>query len=242
MMKAAFDEANAIEVGIDESGRGPMMGRLYVAAVVLPPHGFDHSRVCDSKKIKSRKKMREAAEYVKSAALAYRIHYVEADVVDSLNVLQANMSAMHACIRELLSDPKLPEIGGGPLLLVDGDYFKPYITFDKAKGEIVALRAETVVGGDGEYSSIAAASILAKDARDAYIERLCAEYPELISRYGIDSNKGYGAKRHMAGIREHGISQFHRRSFGLCKTASLNLVSSYTSTIIASIDALDAVA
>lgn len=229
-MKAAFDEANTTEVGIDESGRGPMMGRLYVAAVILPASGFDHSRVCDSKKIKSRTKMRDAAEYVKSSALAYSINYVEADIVDSLNVLQANMSAMHACIRDLLCDPAAGPPGDGFLLLIDGDYFKPYISFDKAKCEIVALRAETVVGGDGKYSSIAAASILAKDARDAYIEQLCINYPELISRYGIDSNKGYGAKLHMAGIREHGISQFHRRTFGLCKTSELNPVSSITQT------------
>jgi ribonuclease HII len=167
---------------------------------------------------------------------------VEADVVDSLNVLQANMSAMHACIRELLCNSKASPPGDGFLLLIDGDYFKPYVLFDGAKGEIVALRAETVVGGDGKYSSIAAASILAKDARDTYIEHLCMEYPELTSRYGIDSNKGYGAARHMAGIREHGISQFHRRTFGLCKTSALNPVSGSADTIIASIDALDTVA
>jgi len=86
------------------------------------------------------------------------------------------------------------------------------------------LRAETVVGGDSKYSSIAAASILAKDARDAHIETLCASYPELVARYEINSNKGYGTARHMAGIREHGISQFHRRSFGLCKSSEIRPV------------------
>jgi ribonuclease HII len=74
-----------------------------------------------------------------------------------------------------------------------------------------------VEGGDNKYSSIAAASILAKVARDTYIDELCQQNPELIERYSIDSNKGYGAKKHLDGIKEHGITIWHRRSFGICK-------------------------
>lgn len=239
-----FDAANGLEIGLDESGRGPLFGRLYVAAVALPADGsFDHARVRDSKTIKSRKKMREAAEYVMGAALAFRVHYVEADVVDALNVLQADVSAMHACARLLLADPALAGVAPADvLLLVDGDYFRPCALFDAARGEMAVLRDQTVVGGDGKFSGIAAASILAKDARDAYIDALCASHPELAARYAIDSNKGYGSARHMAGIREHGVSQFHRRSFGPCKTAALNPVGAHADTIIASTAALETVA
>ena len=77
-----------------------------------------------------------------------------------------------------------------------------------------------IEGGDNKYCSIAAASILAKVERDKYIEELCKENPELIEKYGIDQNKGYGAKRHLDGIREHGITIWHRRSFGICKLHS----------------------
>ena len=239
-----FDAANGLEIGLDESGRGPLFGRLYVAAVALPADGsFDHARVRDSKTIKSRRKMREAAEYVMGAALAFRVHYVEAGVVDALNVLQADVGAMHACARLLLADPALAGVAPADvLLLVDGDYFRPCALFDAARGEMAVLRDQTVVGGDGKFSGIAAASILAKDARDAYIEALCASHPELAARYAIDSNKGYGSARHMAGIREHGISQFHRRSFGPCKTAALNSVEPHAGTIIASTAALATVA
>ena len=72
-------------------------------------------------------------------------------------------------------------------------------------------------GGDNKYTAIAAASILAKVARDKYIEELCLDHPELSAHYCIDSNKGYGAKKHLDGIKEHGITIWHRRSFGICK-------------------------
>jgi ribonuclease HII len=84
---------------------------------------------------------------------------------------------------------------------------------------------ETVEGGDNTYSSIAAASILAKTARDEYILELCEQYPELKTRYGLDKNMGYGPKLHMDGIREHGISQWHRTTYGICKSTHVNVVS-----------------
>ena len=83
------------------------------------------------------------------------------------------------------------------------------------------IRYQMIEGGDNKYTSIAAASILAKVARDTYINDLCALNPVLIEHYGIDSNKGYGAKRHIEGIKEHGITIWHRRSFGICKTFHL---------------------
>jgi ribonuclease HII len=82
---------------------------------------------------------------------------------------------------------------------------------------MVTIRYELVEGGDNKFTPIAAASILAKVERDKYIEELCLENPELAERYGIDSNKGYGSKKHMDGIKQYGITKWHRRTFGICK-------------------------
>ena len=79
-------------------------------------------------------------------------------------------------------------------------------------------RYTTVKGGDNHYASIAAASILAKVERDKYIAELCLENPSLVEHYGIDKNMGYGVKKHFDGIQQHGITKWHRRSFGICKT------------------------
>jgi ribonuclease HII len=102
-------------------------------------------------------------------------------------------------------------------LLIDGNYFKPITRLNKKTNKIESPLYMTVEGGDNKYASIAAASILAKVSRDNYIEVLCEENPELSEHYGIDSNKGYGAKRHTDGIKEHGITIWHRRSFAPCK-------------------------
>ena len=103
-------------------------------------------------------------------------------------------------------------------LLIDGNYFKPLTILNKKTNKIETVPYTTVEGGDNKYASIAAASILAKVERDKYIADLCEENPTLSEHYGIDSNKGYGAKRHLDGIKEHGITIWHRRSFGICKS------------------------
>jgi len=102
-------------------------------------------------------------------------------------------------------------------LLVDGNYFKPYTTLNKTKTKMETIKYQLIEGGDNKYTSIAAASILAKVERDKYIEDLCVLNPELIEHYGIDSNKGYGSKKHMDGIKQHGITKWHRKTFGICK-------------------------
>jgi ribonuclease HII len=102
-------------------------------------------------------------------------------------------------------------------LLIDGNYFNPVTMVDKKTNMIKVIPFDTIEGGDNKYSSIAAASILAKVYRDKYITDLCCEHPDLISKYCLDSNKGYGAKKHIDGIKEHGITIWHRRSFGICK-------------------------
>jgi ribonuclease HII len=88
---------------------------------------------------------------------------------------------------------------------------------DKKTNMIKAIPYDTIEGGDNKYSCIAAASILAKVYRDKYIADLCEQHPDLITKYCLDSNKGYGAKKHIDGIKEHGITIWHRRSFGICK-------------------------
>ena len=102
-------------------------------------------------------------------------------------------------------------------ILVDGNYFTPY-------KDITSYGVETpsncVIKGDDSYYSIAAASILAKTARDRYIDKLCEKEPELDEKYGIKTNKGYGASKHIKGIKKYGISEGHRKTFGICKQYS----------------------
>jgi ribonuclease HII len=110
-------------------------------------------------------------------------------------------------------------------LLVDGNYFKTYSALNKAKTKLEIVKHLLVEGGDNKFCSIAAASILAKVERDKYIEELCLENPELVEHYGIDSNKGYGSKKHLDGIKEHGITKWHRKTFGeLCKNSKINTI------------------
>jgi ribonuclease HII len=239
-----------IEIGVDEVGRGPMFGRVYSAAAVLPKDdSFDHYKMKDSKKFSSKKtqKIVETSDYIKANALAWAIAYEDEKVIDEINILQATQSAMHKAIKkvieQLLKGDANLEIGN-ILLLIDGNYFKPFLyekefssaksgepegkpflyekEFSSAKsGEPEGkpfLRFQTVEGGDNKYSSIAAASILAKVERDKYILDLCDLNPELIEKYALDSNKGYGSKAHMNGIKQYGITKWHRRTFGICKT------------------------
>ena len=216
-----YDPQNEYEIGVDEAGRGPMFGRLYVGAAILPKEGdFHHEWMKDSKKFHSAKKIREVAEYIKLNALAWSVQYIEADVIDEINIRQSVFRGMHNAIREILPNNLDPRKG---ILLIDGNDFRPYTQFDEELEEIRVIPYETIEGGDNKYTAIAAASILAKVARDDYISELCVEYPELVSRYGIDKNKGYGTKLHMEGITKYGISQWHRKTYGRCKYAQLSI-------------------
>ena len=203
------------EIALDESGRGPLFGRVYAAAVILPrdPAAFDTTRMKDSKKIHSKKKMKELAEYIRANAIATYVHYQEAETIDRVNILQADMMCMHDCIRELLTDFNYHDTH----LLIDGNYFKPYSVLDESTESMYMIPYTTIEQGDGKYASIAAASILAKYERDKYIEELCEEYPELVTRYSLNTNMGYGTAAHLRGIQEYGITQWHRKSFGRCK-------------------------
>jgi len=217
-LKQMFDpDTTIIEIGIDEAGRGPMFGRVYAGVAVLPKDdSFDHSQMKDSKKFHSKKKIDQVAEYIKENAIAWAVEYEDEQTIDEINILQATQSAMHKGIKNVLS--QLKDINYDKiLLLVDGNYFKPFTILNKNKTKLETIKYQMVEGGDNKYTSIAAASILAKVERDTYIDKLCEENPELIDHYGIDSNKGYGSKKHMDGIKQHGITKWHRKTFGICK-------------------------
>lgn len=225
-LKQYFYETPEIyEIGVDEAGRGPMFGRVYAAAVVLPKDttSFDHSIPRDSKKFTSKQKIEEAYHYIKKNSLAWYVAYEDEKTIDQINILQATQSAMHKAITEvkkqLIQKGLLIEtnVKNDLFLLIDGNYFKPLTYVDKNTHKFETHKFQTIEGGDNKYTSIAAASILAKVERDTYIDELCSQFPELSEKYGIDSNKGYGSKVHMEGIKKYGITPWHRRSFGICK-------------------------
>ena len=206
-----FCYKDTMEVGLDEAGRGPLFGRVYMAAVILPPDdSFDHSLIRDRKKLSEKKRLL-AEDYIKNNAIDWVVHFKEERYIDKHNIFAANYNGMHEAINKLLVKPDH--------ILVDGNYFKPHMFHD---GDYISHT--TVVKGDSKYTSIAAASILAKVARDRYIYELCEKYPELDEYYGIKSNKGYGSKKHIEGIKQYGISPWHRKSFGLCKEHEINKI------------------
>lgn len=217
MSLAQFYDADAAttEIGVDEAGRGPMFGRVYAGAVALPKDDaqFDHAMMRDSKKFTSKAQIEKAEQYIKDNAIAWGVAYETERVIESSNILQATQMAMHRAItiaRQSAADDNL-------LLLIDGNYFKPYLCLKTGSTSSCAVPFKTIKQGDNTYSSIAAASILAKVARDRYIDELCDQHPDLDAFYGIRKNKGYGTKQHMDGIGKHGISEWHRKTFGACK-------------------------
>lgn len=203
------------EIGIDEAGRGPMFGRLYVAAVILPKDdSFDHSKMKDSKKFTSEKKIKETATYIKENAICWSVCYEEAEIIDKINIRQAVLKCMHHCIDNIIEKMECHEnYNEKYYLIVDGNDFKPYMKKDTFN----FLPYTCIEGGDNKYSAIAAASILAKVSRDEYIYDLCNEHSYLNEYYNLNKNKGYGTKAHLEGIKNHGISQWHRKTYGICK-------------------------
>jgi ribonuclease HII len=225
LFKSKFDDANILEIGIDEAGRGPLFGPVFAAAVILPKDdSFDYGKMKDSKKFHSKKKIQEVANYIKENAIAWSVCYETEKTIDDINILQATQKAMHSCIKEIMNNKLLQTSKNcatitynSPHLLIDGNYFVPIHHFNEGKKQLEYIPYTLVEGGDNKFSSIAAASILAKVARDQFISELCESNPDLDEKYGINSNKGYGAKRHIDGINQHGITIWHRRTFGICK-------------------------
>jgi len=213
------EDKEIIEIGVDEVGRGPMFGRVYCAAVVLPKDdSFKHENMKDSKKFNSKKKIEETSEYIKENCLYYEVAYEDEKSIDKNNIKSATYIAMHKAIKSLLlriNNNKNSKI------LVDGNDFKPLTYMDKEEECIKEVSCACIVGGDNKYTAIAAASILAKVERDKYIYDMCEKYPLLNEYYDLLNNKGYGTLKHMEGIRKHGITSWHRKSFGICKDSEI---------------------
>lgn len=181
--------------GIDEVGRGPLAGPVYAACVLLPPD-FDVLGIYDSKKI-SAKKREELSDTIKEKAVAYGIGIADNNEIDEINILEATKVAMRRAFEECNKG----------LTSNNGDNID-YLMVDALKLDF-GVPCEAIVKGDEKSLSIAAASIVAKVARDKYMEEIDADYPG----YDFASNKGYGTAAHYEGLRSKGISAIHRRSF-----------------------------
>jgi ribonuclease HII len=188
MLENCFD-INKIEAGLDEAGRGCYAGPVFAAAVILPKN-FYHPLLNDSKKLteKNRDILRPIIE---REAIAFGVAAVDHNVIDQINILQASYKAMHLSIDQLKKKPEL--------LLIDGNRFKAY----------KKIQHHCIIKGDGKYSNIAAASILAKTYRDEYMQKIHQEYPH----YCWNKNKGYGTADHRRAIEEFGLCQYHRKTF-----------------------------
>ena len=194
---------NTIEAGVDEAGRGPLFGRLYIGAAILPQdNSFDHSLMRDSKKLSERKRL-IAYDYIREYAIDYATYFVESAAIDADNIYTSTLTGMHKVLDKLLVKPEH--------ILVDGSSFIPYCQNKKRISHLC------ITGGDDKYTPIAAASILAKVERDQYIQKLCKQQPTLDEYYHLSSNKGYGTAQHMEGIKKYGIMPQHRKTFGICK-------------------------
>lgn len=188
------DDPNIVEIGIDEAGRGALAGPVTVAAVVMP-HGFTHPLIKDSKLLNEAER-KEAREIVLANAISAVTANVSVDTIEQMNILKATLKGMNDCLTHL--DDRGHRFD---FILVDGDQFHGY----------AGLPYKTIVGGDNKYTSIAAASILAKTTRDMLMKEL-SEQPEF-EQYGWNSNKGYGTKQHINAIKESGPTPIHRDSF-----------------------------
>jgi ribonuclease HII len=234
-----YQSSSIIEIGADEAGRGPLFGRVYASAVILPKdkdNNFDYSQLKDSKKFHSHKKIVEVANYIKENAVAWAVCFRDENVIDDINILQATQEAIHEAIQIVHEKYSKLYVKSGVIeqkdfcLLIDGNYFKPKplpslnnnnnnnnnnINHNNESFDVPLYH--TIEGGDNLYCSIAAASILAKVDRDQYIQDMCSQNPYLSEKYGLDKHKGYGTKKHLDAIREYGITPWHRKTFGICK-------------------------
>jgi ribonuclease HII len=188
-----------VEAGVDEAGRGCLAGPVFAGAVILPAN-YEHPLLNDSKQLTDHQR-RELRKVIERDALAWAVGSCTPQEIDRINILNASILAMHRALDGLSVQPEA--------VIVDGNRFKPWH----------ALPFTTIVKGDGKQMAIAAASILAKTYRDDYMIRLAEEFPY----YGWQQNMGYPTKAHREGIRQHGLSPHHRRSFNQLGTTQLEL-------------------
>ena len=197
MLKSHY-YTDLVEAGCDEAGRGCLAGSVYAAAVILPPD-YDNALLNDSKKLTEKRRYALRVDIIRDAG-AWAVGVVTPEEIDRINILRASFLAMHRALDQLKVRPEA--------VIVDGNRFTPYRD----------LPYTTIVKGDGKYQSIAAASILAKTFRDDYMDALAKEYP----CYDWQSNKGYPTRAHREGIRLHGISPYHRKSYNLLGDGQLS--------------------
>ena len=190
MLLSSFT-SDLIEAGCDEVGRGCLAGPVVAAAVILPKD-YQHELLTDSKQL-SRDDRFDLRNQIKKDALAWAVAEVSSQEIDAINILNASFKAMHLALDQLKIEPEL--------LLIDGNRFKPW----REK------KFECIIKGDAHYLSIAAASVLAKTYRDELMEKLAEQFPG----YGWQTNVGYPTDEHRDGIRQLGITPYHRRSFQL---------------------------
>ena len=199
-----FYNNDHLEVGVDEVGRGCLAGPVVAGAVIWDPAVIQEKGFLlrDSKRVSERKRY-ILKDFIEEHAIDYNVQFIDHKRIDKINIYHASHEAMHQAIRGLRVEPDS--------ILVDGDKFTPYMN---NKDDYVEYTC--IPGGDDEYCSIAAASILAKCARDKWVEDICENQPELQEKYGWVNNKCYGTKQHILGIQEHGITEWHRLSFSPC--------------------------
>lgn len=191
VMLLPFYQEKLIEAGCDEAGRGCYAGPVFAAAVILP-RDFQHPLLNDSKQVNA--KQRQLLKgIIEQEAISWAVASISNEEIDQINILKASYKAMHMAIDQLNSTPEL--------LLIDGNRFIPY----------QKIAHQCIVKGDGKYSSIAAASILAKTYRDEFMMRLHEQYPQ----YGWNNNKGYGTAEHRSAIETYGLCEHHRKSFNI---------------------------
>tara|TARA_B100001741_G_C16520217_1_gene584354 strand:+ start:374 stop:1015 length:642 start_codon:yes stop_codon:yes gene_type:complete len=202
MQNSSVDDM--LEVGIDEAGRGCLSGRVYTAAVILPEEYPDdkYLEINDSKKL-SIKKRTELRRYIENVAVEWKVEYADLEEIEEKNILHATIAAMHRAIGKLEVEPDN--------ILVDGNYFKQY---KESNGIIIPH--QTVEKGDTKFRNIAAASILAKVYHDEHVLDMLEKNPEC-EKYGWRTNMCYATKVHREAIKAHGITKFHRKSFGICR-------------------------
>lgn len=183
-------------IGIDEAGRGPLIGRVYASAVYWPQNilpEYKGIKINDSKKL-SREKRKILLKYIKSQKIPFAVGYASVKEINKYNILQATFMAMHRALDKLSKKIDIKHI------IVDGNRFKSYND----------IPHECHIKGDGKYIPIACASIIAKEYHDKHIRKLCNRHPDLNEKYDLLQNMGYGTVKHRKGITENGISKYHR--------------------------------
>lgn len=185
-------EGHRLVCGCDEAGAGPLAGRVYAAAVILP-FGVEIPGLTDSKKL-TPKKRDTLFDVIQAQAVAWSVAWVEPEEIDDTDILSARMNAMQRAIDGLTVQPDFA--------LIDGNR-------DHGKAGAVTTPHTTIVKGDSLSASIAAASILAKVSRDKYMEEMAVQYPQ----YAFEQHKGYPTKLHYERLRQYGPCAIHRRTF-----------------------------